>query len=126
MTAPRDDKVFLEDILTAITNIEKYIADLSLETFRLDAKTQDAVVRNLEIIGEAAKRISGSMRHAYPDIEWKPAAAMREPAAAMRDFLIHEYPDVDVEAVWDTIKTDLPAFKTGITRCLSEALGKTQ
>ncbi|OGG62657.1 hypothetical protein A3I46_00205 [Candidatus Kaiserbacteria bacterium RIFCSPLOWO2_02_FULL_54_13] len=119
MTAPRDDKVFLEDILTAITNIEKYIADLSLETFRLDAKTQDAVVRNLEIIGEAAKRISGSMRHAYPDIEWKPAAAMR-------DFLIHEYPDVDVEAVWDTIKTDLPAFKTGITRCLSEALGKTQ
>ena len=117
MTAPRDYKVFLEDILTAITNIEKYTAGLSLEKFRSDAKTRDAVVRNLEVIGEATKRIPDSIRQAYPDIEWKPAAAMR-------DFLIHEYPEVDVEAVWDTIKTDIPVFKTGVTHCLNEAPGK--
>jgi len=119
MTAPRDYKIFLEDILTAITNIENYTADQSLEKFRLDTKTQDAVVRNLEIIGEATKRIPDSVRQAYPEIEWKPATAMR-------DFLIHEYPEVDIEAVWDTIKTDIPVFKTGVTRCLSGAHGKTK
>lgn len=113
MTAPRDYRVFLKDILTAVSNIEKYVAGLSLEQFRLDTKTQDAVVRNLEIIGEATKRIPDPVRHAYPDIDWKPAAAMR-------DFLIHEYPEVDIEAVWDTVKTDLPAFKIGIARCLNE------
>ena len=117
MTAPRDYKVFLEDILAAITNIERYTADQSLEEFRLDTKTRDAVVRNLEIIGEATKRIPDSIRQAYPDIEWKPATAMR-------DFLIHEYPEVDIEAVWDTIKTDIPVFKTGVIHCLNKALDR--
>lgn len=113
MTAPRDHRLYLEDILVAIANIEKYTMEMSLESFRSDTKTQDAVVRNLEIIGEAVKRIPDSVRHAYPDIEWRPAAAMR-------DFLIHEYPEVDVEAVWDTINLDISSFKKGIKRCLSE------
>ncbi len=113
MTATRDHRLYLEDILAAIENIEKYTVDMSLESFRSDTKTQDAVVRNLEIIGEAVKRIPDSVRHKYPDVEWRPAAAMR-------DFLIHEYPEIDVEAVWDTIKSDLPSFKDGVKRCSNE------
>lgn len=111
MTAPRDARLYLEDILQAIENIKRYIEGFSLESFRHDSKTQDAVVRNLEVIGEAVKRIPLAVRTAYPDIEW-------HPAAAMRDFLIHEYPEVDAEAVWNTIVDDLPPFKTGVEACL--------
>lgn len=113
MTAPRDTRVYIEDILQAIENIRQYTKGFNLESFRHDSKTQDAVVRNLEVIGEAVKRIPADVRAAYPDIEW-------HPAAAMRDFLIHEYPDVDAETVWSTIADDLPPFEQEIARCLSE------
>lgn len=113
MTAPRDVRTYLDDILRAITNVEQYTIDMTSEQFGADSKTQDAVVRNLEIIGEAVKRIPDTVRTAYPDIEWRPAAAMR-------DFLIHEYPEIDAQTVWDTIKMDFPPFKSGIIRCLSE------
>lgn len=114
MTAPRDVTVYLDDVLRAIRNIETYVAAMSFEVFGADQKTQDAVVRNLEVIGEAVKRIPDAVRVAYPDIAWRPAAAMR-------DFLIHEYPEIDAQAVWDTVYRDLPPFKDGINRCL-EAL----
>lgn len=117
MTAPRDAKTYLDDILHALGNIERYTTDMAFEHFSTDTKTQDAVVRNLEIIGEAVKRIPNDVRNAYPDIEWRPAAAMR-------DFLIHEYPEIDARAVWDTIKTDLPHFKLGIEHCLCEMSAK--
>lgn len=113
MTAPRDYRVHLGDILDAIERIETYASGYTLETFRTDSKTLDAVVRNLEIIGEAAKRIPDSVREAYPSIAW-------HPAAAMRDFLIHDYPEVDAEAVWDTIQSDLSSFKIGVKQCLDE------
>jgi uncharacterized protein with HEPN domain len=107
MTAPRDPDIYFQDILRCIAAIESYIAGTTLENFRQDQKTQDAVVRNLEVIGEAVKRIPETLRAANPEIAWRPAAAMR-------DFLIHDYPEIDVEAVWDTIVTDLPPFKAGI------------
>lgn len=106
-SAPRDPTVYLEDMLQAIANIESYIHGMSFEEFTNDRKTQDAVVRNLEVIGEAAKRIPDEMRKEHPGIAWRPAAAMR-------DFLIHDYPEVDVQAVWDTIKADIPPLKSGI------------
>lgn len=109
MTAPRDYKVYLADILQAIASIERYTAGETLERFKADTKTQDAVVRNLEVIGEAVKRIPENVREAHPDLAW-------HPAAAMRDFLIHEYPEVDAEAVWNTVTGDLPLFKSGIER----------
>lgn len=105
--APRDVSVYLRDILQAVAHIDAYVADMTFDTFAFDTKTQDAVVRNLEIIGEAVKRLPDGFRTAHPDIAW-------HPAAAMRDFLIHEYPEVDVEAVWDTIQTDLPPFRRAI------------
>ena len=113
MTAPRDIRTYLEDILRAIANVEQYTGNMTFEQFSADNKTQDAVVRNLEIVGEAVKRIPSSMRTAYPGIEWRPAAAMR-------DFLIHEYPEIDTQTVWNTVKVDFPPFKDGIVRCLRE------
>lgn len=110
-SAPRDVSVYLEDIVQAIAHIDTYVADMAFGAFALDTKTQDAVVRNLEIIGEATKRLPDDFRVAHPDIAWRPAAAMR-------DFLIHEYPEVDVQAVWDTIKNDLPPFRHAIEALL--------
>lgn len=107
MTAPRDHKVYCEDILRAIAHIEQYTNGMTLEQFKEDTKTQDAVVRNLEIIGEAVKCIPEDIRNANPRMMWGPAAAMR-------DFLIHEYPEVDVGAVWNTVVSDLPPFKKGV------------
>ena len=106
-SAPRDVRVYLDDILTSISRIEKYVEGMSMDQFRADSKTTDAVVRNLEIIGETVKKIPEDVRTAHPAIQWRPAAAMR-------DFLIHDYPSVDIEAVWNTIKEDLPPFKEGI------------
>ena len=117
MTTPRDATVYLDDVLRAIRSIETYVVGMSFEDFRGDQKTQDAVVRNLEVIGEAVKRVPESVRDAYPDIAW-------HPAAAMRDFLIHEYPEIDAQAVWDTVYRDLPAFKEGVNRCLETLRSK--
>lgn len=111
MTAPRDYKLYLRDILQAIDYIEEFTKGYSLDEFRYDAKTQHAVVRNLEIIGEAVKRLPDELRAVNPDVEWRPAAAMR-------DFLIHQYPDIEIEIVWDTIKDDLTPLKEGVQRCL--------
>ena len=113
MTAPRDYKVYLKDIIAAIASIERYTVGLTLEQFQIDEKTQDAVVRNLEIIGEAVKRIPDAVRKEHPHITWRPAAAMR-------DFLIHEYPSVNAEAVWHTVVSDLPYFKKGIKAILRQ------
>ncbi len=74
------------------------------------------MVRNLEIIGEAVKRVPEEIRIKYPEVSWRPAAAMR-------DFLIHDYPEVDVEAVWSTVTGDLTPLKTEIQKII-EALGK--
>lgn len=105
--APRDPRVYFQDILQAIASIETYVNGMSTTDFAADRKTQDAVVRNLEVIGEAAKRIPEHVRNKHPEIAW-------HPAAAMRDFLIHDYPEVDVQAVWDTVQSDIPSFKAAV------------
>ncbi len=109
----RDPLVALEDIVTAIAKIESYCGDMTLEAFHSDPKTQDAVVRNLEIIGEAVKRVPEEIRTKYSQVSWRPAAAMR-------DFLIHDYPEVDIEAVWSTITRDLAPLKTEVQKIIQE------
>ena len=110
---PRDYKVYLEDILEAIRKIRRYTERLSLETFAEDEKTIDAVARNLEIIGEAIKKIPEEIRAKNPAIEWKKVAGLR-------DILIHEYFGLNSEIIWDVIQNKLPALEREIRSIILE------
>ena len=97
----RADIDFLSDIKEAIRRTNVYIEKLSCEEFLEDIKTQDAVVRNLEIIGEATKNISEELKKKYPQIPWKDLAGVR-------DRLIHHYFGVNFDIVWNIVKEELP------------------
>ena len=108
---PQDYKVYMEDILAAAEKVIRYTTGLSPENFVQDEKTFDAVIRNLEIIGEAVKNIPDDVRKQFPDIEWKKIAGLR-------DILIHEYFGIDVEIVWDVITNKLPSLKRDVREIL--------
>jgi len=108
---PRDYKVFLEDILEAIRKVRDYTDGLSLQAFMADAKTFDAVIRNLEIIGEAVKRIPEEIRSLRPEVEWKRIGRLR-------DILIHQYFGVDVQIVWDIVQRRLTSLEEAIRALL--------
>ena len=108
---PRDYKVFLEDILEAIRKVRDYTDGLSLQAFLADAKTFDAVIRNLEIIGEAVKRIPEEIRSLRPEVEWKRIGRLR-------DILIHQYFGVDVQIVWDIVQRRLTSLEEAIRALL--------
>jgi uncharacterized protein with HEPN domain len=103
----RDIKLYLADIKDSAARIEEYVAGMSLEDFRADRKTIDAVVRNFEIIGEASRNVPEDWRKRYPDLDWK---AM----AGMRNYLAHEYFGISLEIIWKTIKERLPELRTRI------------
>lgn len=105
----RDYKLYLDDILEAAKRIEKYTKGLTLEKLKKDTLILDGVVRNLEIIGEAAKNIPNQIRKKYPEIEWKKIAGLR-------DILAHEYFGIDLEVVWDIIENKVPILKKQISR----------
>ncbi len=109
----KDVKMFLLHILECIEAIEEYTQDMNREAFMEDRKTQDAVLRKLEIIGEAVKNIPHEFREKYPEIPWKQIAGTR-------DVLIHEYFGVDLELVWEIVERDLPELKEKIGRILKE------
>jgi len=96
--------LYVKDIIQNMVDAEEFIQGLSYETFISDKKTFNAVVRSIEVIGEATKSIPESIRSRYPDIPWKEMAGMR-------DKLIHFYFGVDREAVWLTVKERIPAIR---------------
>lgn len=97
----RGDMEFLRDIREAIKRIEGYIEEMDYEEFLQDIKTQDAVVRNIEVIGEATKNISNELKGKYPQVPWKELAGVR-------DKLIHHYFGVNYDIVWTIVKEELP------------------
>jgi uncharacterized protein with HEPN domain len=101
----KDDQIYIEHILTSIKRIQSYISKVDQTSFLDDFITQDAVVRQLEIIGEATKRVSQDFRQKNPDIPWSDMAGMR-------DVLIHDYIDVDLEIVWKTASESIPRLKS--------------
>jgi len=96
-----DWRVRVDDILEAIQKIQRYLEGMSRETFAADGRTADAVVRNLIVIGEAARYMPPAVETRFPSIPW---AKMR----GLRNVVVHDYAGVDLDIVWETCQSDLP------------------
>ena len=103
----RGDREHLKDMLMACENIEDYLLGYDFDDFMDDRKTQDAVVRNIEILGEASKNISVELKEKYPEVEWNDIARTR-------DKLIHSYFGVDLDIVWEISRNDIPRLRKQI------------
>ena len=108
---------YLTDILDSIKDIESFVNEITCEQFTDDHLRRNAVVRSLEIIGEAAKKIPDTLRERYSDIPWKRMAGMR-------DKLIHGYFGVDWESVWETATIRIPEIQGLIEKMLQEQSDK--
>ena len=117
MKAKREYLDYFKDILDALEKINNFTAGLDFERFAKDDKTTFAVIRALEIIGEAARKIPKSIRSRHPDVPW-------QDMAGMRDKLIHDYFGVDLRVVWKTLQIDLPSLKRVIDEVIKTAFGK--
>ena len=102
----------IEDITEAVKRIRDYVADMDYPVFLRDKKTQDAVVRNLEIIGEAAKKVPSAFRARHERIPWKKMAGLR-------DVLIHDYFGINLEIIWAVASDNLPPLIGPLKKALS-------
>ena len=105
----RTYRIFLDDILAAIEKIDRYTAALSEEEFKEADIVVDAVLRNLEVIGEAGRNIPYNLRQQYPHIPW-------QRIVGLRNVVIHAYFNVDLNIIWQIIKANLPAVKEDIAK----------
>jgi uncharacterized protein with HEPN domain len=100
----RDWRFRIDDIIEAINKIDRYTGGIDFDSWLKDEKTIDAVIRNIEVIGEASSHLPKEIQEQFEDVPWK---MMR----GIRNILVHEYFGVDLEIVWKTVKEDLPALK---------------
>jgi uncharacterized protein with HEPN domain len=115
----RDITDFIQDILNSIKEIEEFTKGMTYEDFRGDNKTCNAVIRSLEVLGEATKRIPLALRNEYKEIPWKKMAGLR-------DVLIHEYMGVDIKTVWNVVTKRIPEIKPLIEKVKEEIKSKTK
>jgi uncharacterized protein with HEPN domain len=109
----RDDRIYLQHILDAIQKIESYLDQIDEYSFFSSTLLQDGVIRQIEIIGEAAKHLSSEFKNKYSAVQWKYIAGMR-------DKLIHDYFGVDIQQVWLTAREDLPILRENILTIFGE------
>ena len=112
----RDFKLSVEDVLQAIEKIQRYTAGMSFENFQGDDKTVDAVVRNITIIGEAARNVPEEITATHLEIPW---AEMRD----IRNIVVHRYFGVSLPILWETIHNDLPPLTEKLKKLLSDQAG---
>ena len=109
----REYRDYLHDIMNSVNDIEDFVEGMAFEQFEKDRKTLNAVVRSIEIIGEAAKNVPASVREKYGELPWKKMIGMRNK-------VIHGYFGVNVKTLWNTVKDDLPPLKQLVQRMLKD------
>lgn len=107
----RDFRLYLTDMCASAEKVLRYTRGLTFAEFIKDEKTFDAVLRNLEVIGEAAKHVPQEVRKRYPQVEW-------HRIAGLRDVVIHEYFGLDEEILWDVVQNEVPVFLENVRRIL--------
>jgi len=107
----RDPVLLLEDMVAAIQKINRYIIGMSVDAFKADEKTIDAVVRNLEIIGEAVRQLPPAFKQTHDSVPW-------DQIAGLRNRIVHDYFGLDLEMIWFIITSDLPALKGKVSHLL--------
>lgn len=111
----RDTSLYIEDIIRAIDSIQKFVQGQTYPEFIEDERNQFAVLKGLEIIGEAGVHLEEQIKEQYPEVEWPEIIAVR-------NILVHEYFNVDLEIVWDIIQNDLPRLKTQLNSTTSNTI----
>jgi uncharacterized protein with HEPN domain len=113
MTFQRNDLLYLHDIYEATAKIEEFVGKMSYDEFSKDEKTQYAVIRAFEIIGEASKKIGQDLKETYSELPWREMSGMR-------DKLIHEYFGVNTEVIWKTTIEDIPTLRNQIKTIIEQ------
>ena len=112
----RDSRLYLDDILEAAKAIKSYLEGVSRKSLDSDGRTRDAVIRNLEVIGEAIKQIPSALTERRPEVDWSGFARMK-------NILLHQYFGVDLDIIWSAVTTELPGLEAA-ARAIREGMGK--